>query len=435
MFVNFKEFYCQNIVDGEVPLLDDFCKKFTIKYSKPISLHDYFENNIGNTKDIRVSMRTALVNKLYIDFCTNKRATIEKFFNSYLSPKNSSVADLKRYFVYKNIFTCCGNLCIEEHKNCLCSKYISVQKQDTAKRLIRNLYYRELLQDTLISTSIPKKKTLLNCWNEAFNEYLLDDRYFSPSVIDHYMRGTPIHYFFQQYQPKASILNPYTVFWLLDFYFPHICQRTHSMYTPVLSWSAYALAFCFSQHWQMYHGTDVMPCVCQKTEFVFEQYNHMNKCYNIRNECSENIRSGCNIDDIDLVLTCPPYYKMEVYADNKSSQSVEKYGTYDEWLECYWRQTVDNCFDIMSESGIFAFIIGNYKDYKTRKVVDLVTDCNRAFVPEKWAPVDVIELGNRSSTLRKNSKTRSEYLFVYRKKSLSKTCPQHETASPPSIEI
>lgn len=339
--------------------------------------------------------------------------TCEKFFNSYLHPKICSVEDLQKYFVYKNIYS-------------LSEKYISMQKNDSSKRIIRNIFYKELLEDTIISTSMPKKKSLLICWKDAFNNFTLDDRYFCPSVIDHYLRDTPIHYFFQQYQPKASIINPYVIYWLLDFYFPKICPQTQSIYTPVLSWGTYALAFCFTQKWSYYHGTDVMESVCKKTNLILNNYNYQNKKYYIYNECSEKLKSLKDRHQVELVLCCPPYYKMELYVDNIENQSTEKYKSYKDWLNDYWNETVNNCYDILCDDGIFAFIIGNYKDYKTRNVVDLISDCNNIFCQDRWTLIDKIELGNRQSTLRKNTKTRSEYLYVYRKNRTSKICQQYD---------
>lgn len=445
MFVNFQEFYGQNIVNQPLLSPTDFCNRFIIKYSKPISLQQYLEKNMHKTSDKRIIHREQLVSKLYTDFCLDKKSANETFFNAYLLPKKSSLADLKKYFVYKDIctFTDTNILKKENDESPIIKpllefseqkqqrKYISVQKNDAGKRILRNVYYKELLKDTLVSTSMPKKKTLLDCWTDVFNNYVLDDRYFSPSVIDHYLRGTPIHYFFQQYQPKASIINPYTIYWLLDFYFPKICPRTNSIYTPVLSWSTYALAFCFSQHWNAYFGTDVMPSVCEKTEQIFNEYNHKNKSIHLFNECSEDLKADNTLSDVDLVMCCPPYYKMEIYQDTQNKQSTEKHTNYKQWLHGYWGQTVDNCYEILAHKGIFSFIIGNYKDYKTRKEVDLIKDCNAVFPPEKWLLIDRIELGNRSSTLRKNSKTRSEYLFVYQKNQMSKISQQYDTESQP----
>lgn len=423
MFVGFDDFYKQNIIENENArqlTIADFCKSFIISYSKPISLADYFEKKKNNENDKRIMYQNELINKLYTDFYTHKKDTCERFFNSYLHPKIHSVHHLQKYFVYKNI------LDLNSPSETL-QKYISMQKNDASKRIIRNIFYKELLQDTIISTSVPKKKSLLVCWKDAFNNFTLDDRYFSPSVIDQYLRGTPIHYFFQQYQPKASIINPYVIYWLLDFYFPKICPHTHSIYTPVLSWGTYGLAFCFTKNWSFYHGTDVMESVCKKTNLIQSNYNYQNKKFYIYNERSEKLKTLQDKQNVDLVLCCPPYYKMELYVDNIENQSTEKYKSYIDWLNNYWIETVNNCYDILVDDGIFAFIIGNYKDYKTRKIVDLISDCNNVFAQERWTLIDKIELGNRQSTLRKNTKTRSEYLFVYRKNPKSKICLQYDT--------
>jgi hypothetical protein len=429
---------CQDFIDQNYCLKvpanlnkNEFCNIFIIKYKKPISLYDYFlvnENKINvtdkiyendlekpdlnsnsnlnlekknkmNKLDFRIENKELLIDKFYNDYYINAKELYRKFYKAYLH------YNIKPdYWEYRNIF-------LDEEKTKL-----STQRNDSAKRIIRNLFYKELLEYTQISTSLPNKKTMLSTWNELFNELKLDDRYFAPSVLDLcLLQNQPIHYFFQQYQPKASILNPYTIYFLFDFYFPDLLDCTDVIYTPVLSWSSYGLAFCFSKKWKHYLGTDVMKSVCEKTNFLINHFNYSNKSFEIKDQPSEILVMPEYFEKVDLVIFCPPYYKMEIYHENKNIQSIELYPEYDKWLEHYWKQTVENCYLHLKKNGIFSFIIGNYIDYVTKKLYNLFYDCNQYMQNDKWKKIAIIELVNRTSPLRNNSKIRSEYLCVYRK--------------------
>lgn len=377
----------------------EFSQKLIISYKKPISLFDYFNKNQSHTTDLRIIKREKLLQKFYNDFCVNAQQLYFKFYKSYL------------HFHLKPDYWKIRNIFLDDEKTKL-----SMQKNDAAKRIIRNLYYKELLEFTQISTSLPNKKTLLQAWNQLFNEFIMDDRYFSPSVLDQYLGGEPIHYFFQQYQPKASILNPYCIYFLFDSYFPDLLEKTNVIYTPVLSWSVYALAFCFSQKWNHYIGTDVMPTVCQKTNFLMQHFNtNPQKTFEIFNQPSEHLIIEIYLGKVDLVIFCPPYYKMEIYHENVSCQSTCNYPEYKTWLVEYWNKTVANCYLMLRQNGIFSFIIGNYTDYKTKIHYNLLFDCTQYMTNDQWKKISIIELVNRASPLRNNSKIRSEFLCVYQK--------------------
>lgn len=385
--------------------IDTFTKKFTIQYTNPITLYDYFEKLEKSEKyenDIRRKNKCVLIEKLYNEFVIFSIETNRRFFNAYLK---TTLEMKKNYWTFKEIM--------------LDNNRISVQKNDASKKIIRNLFYRQLLEYTQITTSLPHKFTLLKTWKRAFNELILDDRYFSPSVVSQYLRNEPIHYFFQQYQPKASIINPYTIFWLLEFYFPKLVPDTNIMYTPVLSWGSYALAFAHTSLWKHYIGIDVMDSVCEKSIDICDYYFPKDKTYEITKGISEGnlyIYETYN-SKVDLIFTCPPYFKMEMYSENIETQSTEIYTEYSDWLKMYWLKTVENCFHVLKNKGIFAFIVGNYTDYKTKIKYDLITDCNKIIqesIPN-LIQISHFELVNRTSPLRNNDKIRSEFLFVYQK--------------------
>lgn len=403
--LSFDDFIKENLFFKHNIDINTFADKFTIQYKEPISLKMYFqklEKSERHKNDIRLINKDVLIEKLYNEFVIFAIETNRRFFNAYLK---TNLEMKKNYWTFREIM--------------LDNNRISVQKNDASKKIIRNLFYRQLLEYTQITTSLPNKFTLLKTWKRAFNELILDDRYFSPSVVSQYLRNEPIHYFFQQYQPKASIINPYTIYWLLEFYFPKLVPETNTIYTPVLSWGSYALAFSHTSTWKHYIGIDVMDSVCEKSKEICEYYFKNEKTY----EISKGISEG-NLfiyekyhEQVDLVFTCPPYFKMEIYYENSEIQSTEIYTEYFDWLKMYWLKTVENCFHILKKKGIFAFIVGNYTDYKTKKKYDLITDCNQIIQNNlpNLVLINYFELVNRTSPLRNNDKIRSEFLYVYQK--------------------
>jgi hypothetical protein len=386
------------------------------------------EKQIQN--DFRMNHRDQIIEKLYHDIYLNARETNTLFFRSYLEYKVKI-----DYWTYKDIFIhkfdkhCSKghdffkNLCVlsnidDTNINSTCNFdfALSTQRNDASKRIIRNIFYKELLEYTNTTTSLFDKKPLLTAWREVFQEFRLDDRYFSPSVLNQYLKKNPLHFFFQQYQPKASILNPYTVYWILEFFFPKILKKTETIYSPVMSWGAYALAFCHTLHWKTLFSTDVMPSVVLKTGMLAEHYNKSNKVCDFYCERSEKLIVPKYVDNVDLVFFCPPYYKMEMYHENQQDQSTNVFKDYKDWLLGYWKQTILNCHQYLIKGGILSFILGNYVDYESKISYNLMEDCNQIIDGMGlWIRLGQIELVNRTSPLRKIAKTRSEFLFVYRK--------------------
>lgn len=400
MFLDFQTF--MNIIEPRTEniSIEQFMQQFIVAYKKPVSLQQFYITCQETKKnDIRILQFDDISKMMYQNICVDYEKTNYKFFHAYLDFKT-----LKHdYWTHKDIFDAPN-------------KKISIQKNDASKRIIRNLFCVELLMNTHIRTSLPNKETFLMSWKNMFHKWNIDDRYFTPSVISQMMKGNPIHYFFQQYQPKASILNPYTIYWLLEFYFPKIVPKTDTLFTPVLSWGSYALAFAHSPSWKTYIGLDVMHVACQKTQFILDTYC-IKKSYKIHCHSSEFMNDIMSPSSVDLVLMCPPYFEMEIYTDSINMQSTTIYKSYQDWLNGYWIKTVQNVYATLVENGIFSYIIGNYTDYATKIQYDLVSDLASSIDTRQFSFVDKFELVNRTSPLRNNTKIRSEYLFVFKKNS------------------
>lgn len=66
----------------------------------------------------------------------------------------------------------------------------------------------------------------------------------------------------------------------------------------------------------------------------------------------------------DLVLTSPPYFAAEVYNTENKRQSANRYRTYDDWRENFYRVLVQGAFDLLRPGGAFVLNIANVASSK-----------------------------------------------------------------------
>jgi hypothetical protein len=300
---------------------------------------------------------------------------------------------------------------------------VSIQKNDAARILIRNLNYLDILHTTKITNTSKCRVSFWQTFINVYNNLSLEDRFFAPSSIGLYLRekkGQKINYnnffyLFQQYQPKASILNPFAIYWILENYF-----QGERLFTPVLSWNSYLMAF-FHSRYQSYVGVDVMPTVCQRATFLANYYHKINpetetKTVDIYCQPSESLTGNARFMNryrqyFDSVLWCPPYFDMEIYSG--SDQSISQYPDYQDWLIQYFEATVQLCHEVTKTGAIVGIIMN---DYYTLDGIHypLIADFNQIAV-KYFQLFQIIELVNRTSPLRVNKKNRTEKLFLYRK--------------------
>jgi 16S rRNA G966 N2-methylase RsmD len=58
-----------------------------------------------------------------------------------------------------------------------------------------------------------------------------------------------------------------------------------------------------------------------------------------------------DIPKVDMVLTSPPYYDLEVYAD-EPTQSIKGATGYEQWSEHFLRELVKNSLDKLADNGV-----------------------------------------------------------------------------------
>jgi tRNA1(Val) A37 N6-methylase TrmN6 len=61
----------------------------------------------------------------------------------------------------------------------------------------------------------------------------------------------------------------------------------------------------------------------------------------------------------DLVMTSPPYFSAEVYNTDNKNQSANKFLTYGEWREGFYKVLVQGAYDLLKDGGIFVLNIAD----------------------------------------------------------------------------
>lgn len=69
-----------------------------------------------------------------------------------------------------------------------------------------------------------------------------------------------------------------------------------------------------------------------------------------------------SLELVDVVLTSPPYFNLEVYTD-ADNQSYSKFDTYEVWRDEWLYPLMDRSLNILKEDGISAWNVMNFKKY------------------------------------------------------------------------
>lgn len=429
MFLTLKQFLSY-FEQGKLDSLSKakFLERFKIMYSTPQTLDEIWNFTpirykkdgsavtiLKTNQDQRYLQREEINDYFYEIIITNREKYLSLFYQAYFSFEDPMTLN----WVGLNL----------NHQN----NSISVQKNDASRRLIRNLFYLELLDYTKVTNTVKSKVSFWDGLIGMYNRLELEDRFFAPSSLDLFLRKkgknavieinyNNLFYLYQAYQPKASIFNPYAIKGIIDDVLkPETgtligkCQ----IFTPVLSWASYLTAFMHSEIYNTYVGVDVMPSVCQKADFLGNWYRNTYKISKkVRIICSPSEDLLQNYDftnkyyeTFDSIIFCPPYFDMETYHEGK--QSILRYPNYYTWLKEYLEQTIQLCYHVLKVNGKIAIIINDYNTLD-RQFYPLIDDTKK-ILEFYFQYLNIYNLQNRTSPLRVNKKNRTEKLLVFMK--------------------
>jgi len=256
------------------------------------------------------------------------------------------------------------------------NKHFNNNTESLYKNLIRNLHYKDILQNT--KSGMENVPSYLDMLFDLYIRNIIDYKILTPSAL-HYMKEGRLGSVFSSYYFRASIMNPYLVYSLNK----SILHGTR-IFTPTLGWSSYCYGFLECEEVVEYVGTDVIPSVCEKTKALAKLISP-NANTNILCKPSEDLfKSKVFMNKyrghFDLVFFSPPYYRLEMY-DGKE-QSTERYKTYEEWLVKYWEATIQLCNHVLEKGGKMCYILSGYGSENTKEQYDLVSDMNK--IAEKY---------------------------------------------------
>lgn len=321
---------------------DRFIQSYKVRIGKKIvPLKTYLDKK---------SLKTENLVLLFQDI-SNIQSYLERFYNMSLQIKDENVH-------------------FGEHYKPMIVQQINNNKEPLLKNLIRNLHYKNILENT--KSGIENVPTYMDVLKSLLHDKIIDYKILTPSSL-HYIEKRRFGSVLSSYYFRASILNPYVIYSLNE----NLLKGT-KIFTPTLGWSSYAYGFLESSMVKEYVGTDVIPDVCKKTDqLIADLYPHTKK--DIYCKPSEDLAKSKRFSNkyenhFDVVFFSPPYYKLELYEGK--NQSTNKYKTYDEWLEKYWHATIQLCRKVLVPGGKLCYILSGYGSSNTREQYDLIKDMN-----------------------------------------------------------
>jgi len=308
-----------------------FIKKAKVKSSN---------NKINTLDDIikKKNLNKTFLKKFYKLVVTDKNVYLTNIYNRSLQIKE-----------LKDMPLCINNNKFTEYKN-----------------QVRNLYYKDILLDT--NTVQPNIRPYLEVIIELFKKHIIDYKLLTPSVIKLIEKGSLSNVLSGLYF-RSSIMNPVVPYTLSTFF-----DKQFNVLTPTLGWSSYLLGILNNTHLDKYVGIDVIPKVCNNTRKIANKNNIKNDIYCVPSEDLYKNKTFMNKYKkfFDMVFFSPPYYQLELYKGK--NQSTERYKTYEEWLDKYWKITIKLCHETLKNNSLLIYIISGYTDKS--KYINLEKDMN-----------------------------------------------------------
>lgn len=193
-----------------------------------------------------------------------------------------------------------------------------------------------------------------------------------------------------------------------SFYRPHfskqVCMMTGKfdgrVFDPCMGWGGRLLGTTSN----MWHYTGCDPNV--------ETFNNLQRMVNfigISNRVSiHNIGAEefdyDKIDPVDVVITSPPYFNLEVY-NTEENQSYNKHTSYEAWRDNWYVPLIENCLSILKDDGISAWNVMNFKKN------DMVGNLIATHEKHGWKLFDTVGFDSPLANMRKLKNKDVTYLF------------------------
>lgn len=118
-----------------------------------------------------------------------------------------------------------------------------------------------------------------------------------------------------------------------------------------------------------------------------------------------------DIQNVDLVLTSPPYFDLEIYT-KESTQSIENHSTYESWTNHFLSGIIEKSCSLLNENGVSCWNVG--KVHNRDMNIDLEKIHNRLQF-NKINEFSVISSKRQSLQKLSNEKKSSDVTVIYKK--------------------
>ena len=226
-------------------------------------------------------------------------------------------------------------------------------------RLIRNIN----LQD-IMNCEGADGKSIKNIYKDALEHGKIDRCMTVPSVFKDSYNGNYDTFVvtMKTVSGQMSVFSPTVYNSLLIETDKYVENKKQKLLIPSASWASPILATMNSKNYTELHIVDVQSEVLKTSEELFKHIHTGDLLheppYDLKTFCVPSEKMTDVIDkEYDKVFFCPPYYDLELYGGSEL-QSTSLYKTYKEWLDLYWRKTVNECDSVLKSSGLFCFVMG-----------------------------------------------------------------------------
>lgn len=369
LLTSYNEFYklvCnKNCSDHRtIQSFDEFCSQLRLwnKVNRKRVI-----DHLATRNDERAEKRIDIMKALYEMFVTNVDHTVKEIWEIRYK---ASIDMLKKRIPVSLIIkgTCPDGTTI-----------ISGSGGTYSRRIIRNIYLESLSNITRLKTDENQSLgnptntgdyySVLRCVQNLIQYQLMHHCILLPCNYKKIL-SKDIKLFMNTVIGRAtmlpSIFNPTTCVSIFEKIMKPLCQQTEwtgRIFTPVMGWSSYLLAFLNSPSYKHYVGTDVITEVVDKSRTLLDFFGtKTGKIYHCPSEDLDKnhafISSYPNY--FDTVFFSPPYFKLERY--DSDNQSSDVYPTLDLWFDGYWRPTIKLVYETLKPGGVMCYVVNDYKD-------------------------------------------------------------------------
>lgn len=139
---------------------------------------------------------------------------------------------------------------------------------------------------------------------------------------------------------------------------------------------------------------------------TYDNLNKLAKFLDIQDKVTLICDDALNMDKydipkVDLIITSPPYYDLEVYC-NESTQSITNYDSYDEWSENFLHTLILLCIKRLNPKGVSCWNVGKVAN---KDMNDDVMTYHRRHTFVKVKEFSVISSKRQSINKEKNEKS------------------------------